>query len=507
MAEDQAEIIEFLSRGASYGAPADPERVDTHISIVFLLEGRVFKLKRAVRFSFLDYSTPAAREHYCRVELALNRRTAPRLYHTVHALTRKAGGGIEWDGSGEALDWVLEMARFESRDLFDRMAVEGRLTPALMMRLADAIARFHDAAEVTPAFGGASGIEEVIDDNHANLITACPPLDRAGIEGLATALKAALGEVGALLDRRRIEGRVRHCHGDLHLRNICLFEGEPTLFDCIEFGDAFACTDTLYDVAFLLMDLEHRALRRLGNLVFNRYLDRSGDIAGLAALPLFLAVRAQVRAKVAAASLAVQGGDAQRDAEAYLDLASALLAPAQPRLVAIGGLSGTGKSTVARELAADFSPAPGARIIRSDVVRKTLAGVAPETRLPESAYSPAMNERVYHAIRAEAKAVLAAGYSVILDATYIDPSQRADAAVLAAEAGVPFTGLWLDAPEAVLRARVTGRRGDASDADAAVLARQLTADMGAIDWPKVAAGGTPDQALAAARRALAIAKT
>jgi aminoglycoside phosphotransferase family enzyme/predicted kinase len=502
-AGDQNAVIDFLSRGASYGRPDEtPRRIDTHISIVFLVGDRVFKLKRAVRFSFLDFSDLGARERYCRAELALNRRTAPELYLAVRAITRKPDGGLEWDGAGEALDWVVEMQRFDERDLFDRMATEGRLTPPLMVRLADAIAQFHQEAERVDGFGGAQGIDEVIEDNHANLVAAAPPLDRRHIDDLRRAQRDALGRVRNLLDKRRADGKVRRCHGDLHLRNICLFKGEPTLFDCIEFGDAFASTDVLYDLAFLLMDLEHRGLRHLANIVFNRYLDRTDEIAGLAALPLFLAVRAAVRAKVAAASLAVHKEKAMADANAYLDLAHSLLRPGSPHLIAIGGLSGTGKSTVALGLASDFAPAPGARVIRSDVLRKTLMQVAPETRLSASAYTPAVNEQVYRRSRAEARAALGAGYTVILDATFIDPKQRNDLVEAARAANVRFTGLWLTAPAAVLEQRVKGRHGDASDADHAVLMRQLAAETGGIDWAAVDASGSPAASLAAARQAL-----
>lgn len=502
-AGDQNEVVEFLSRGESYGLPGEtPRRIDTHISIVFLIGDRVFKLKRAVRFSFLDYSKPAVREQCCRAELALNRRTAPALYLGVRAITRKSGGGLEWDGEGEALDWVVEMLRFEQSELFDCLATAGRLTPTLMTKLADSIARFHEGAETTTAFGGSRDIGEVIADNHQYLAGGCPPLDRREVDELRSASQAALDHVRSLLDRRQAEGHVRRCHGDLHLRNICLFRGEPTLFDCIEFSDPLACIDVLFDLAFLLMDLEHRGLRVLANAVFNRYLDRTEEGTGLAALPLFLSVRAAVRAKVAVMSLPLHPQDAGTEAKAYLDLARSLLVPSPQRLIAMGGFSGTGKSTVAAGLAPAFAPAPGARVIRSDVLRKSLMKAAPETRLPPSAYTREVNERVYQALRTQAEATLAAGYTAIVDATFIDAGQRRDIAVLARETGVAFAGLWLTAPQDILVRRVAQRQGDASDADQAVLMRQLTADTGTIDWAIVTASGGPADFLAAARQAL-----
>ena len=285
--DDQGEVVEFLKHGESYGRPGEtPERIDTHASIVFLIGDRVFKLKRAICFSFLDYSTATARERFCRAELALNRRTAPDLYLAVRAITRNSEGTLEWDGEGPALDWVVEMRRFDQHALFDRLATAGRLTPELMVDLADEIAAFHAEAESVASYGGREGIAEVVVDNHQNFVSACPPLDISAVRALQSASEAALDKVGGLLDVRRAEGRVRRCHGDLHLRNICLFNGRPTLFDCIEFSDPIACIDVLYDLAFLLMDLEHRGLRRLGNIVFNRYLDRADEVSGLAALQL-----------------------------------------------------------------------------------------------------------------------------------------------------------------------------------------------------------------------------
>jgi uncharacterized protein len=507
MSNDQSEAIAFLSRGAKDGRAGEtPRRIDTHISIVFLIGDRVFKMKRAVKLSFLDYSMLTARERFCRAEFDFNRRTAPALYRRVRRLTRAPDGGIEWDGAGALIEPVLEMARFGDDALFDQLAAAGRLTPALMVRLGDILTEFHAAAEPTPAFGGSVGIAAVIADNHANFMNGCPPLERGAVAALREAAERALARHGSLLDARRAQGKVRRCHGDLHLRNICLFAGAPTLFDCIEFSDEIACIDTLFDFAFLLMDIEHRGLRGLGNILFNRYLDRTDEMAGLAVLPLFMSVRAGIRAKVAIAALKVQS-DAAAQASAYLDLAARLLQPSSPRLIAMGGLSGSGKSTVASGLAPEFAPAPGARHIRSDVLRKSLMKVAPETRLPPSAYTDEVSQRVYRVAREQAAAALAAGYSAVVDATFIDAGERAAVAEIAARARVPFTALWLTAPDRVLLDRVAQRRGDSSDADRAVLAQQLRADLGAMTWRTVDVSGDPPAALAAARNALAAAKS
>jgi len=308
-----------------------------------------------------------------------------------------------------------------------------------------------------------------------------------------------------LLDRRAAAGKVRRGHGDLHLRNVCLFEGRPTLFDCLEFSDELASVDVLYDLAILLMDLEHRGRADFANLVLNRYLDLTGEDEGLAAMPLFLSSRAAIRAHVTAASMqramqheAKEGLAAE--ARSYLNLSGLLLRPRSCRLVAIGGLSGTGKST----LAAALAPSLGARVLRSDVIRKRLFGVAPEIRLPASAYTPKVSRRVYQTLRQEAAAALVAGYSVIIDAVSLKPAERQSLVAVAEAAGVPFTGVWLAAPSAAMLRRLRARRHDASDASPEVLAQQLQQNPGTLDWVRIDAGTGLAECLSAASRALGL---
>ncbi len=468
---EQEEAVAFLSDGA--------ERIfSTHISHVFLKGDAAYKLKRAVRFPYIDYSSLAARKAFCGQELELNRRTAPSLYRRVRALTRAKHGGLEWDGPGEPVEYVLEMRRFPDDALFDHMAEHGPIPPALLRELTDIIADFHARAEI--ALG--AGLKAVIAGNAERLIACCPPLDRAAVEALNEAALAGETRQAQLLARRGAEGLVRRCHGDLHLGNILLLDGHPALFDCIEFSDDFACIDVLYDLAFLLMDLLRRGDAAGASLVANRYLDVSGDEAGLALLPLFISARAAIRAHISVA----QGKGAAAD---YLALAAAALRPARPCLLAVGGFSGSGKSTLAAALAPHLSPMPGARVLRTDVLRKRLAGVAPETRLPESAYAKAASLRVYAHLLALAEAALGAGFCVILDAAFLQQAERDAAAALAARLGVAFQGLWLDAPDAVLEARLAARRDDASDAGLEVLRAQRRFAEPAMAWRQVDAAG------------------
>ncbi len=498
---EQQDVIDFLGRAGSYGAGVDRvERIDTHGAVVFLAGERAYKLKRAVWFPYMDYSTPERRRAMCEAELAVNRRTAPMLYEAVVPVTREAGA-LRIGGTGEAVDWLVVMRRFDQAGLFDHLAARGALTDALMRELAAEIAEFHAQAERRPDHGGVAGIEWVIDGNRTGLLDAGETFDRTLVERFDRGCREWLERTRALLDARRVGGFVRHCHGDLHLRNICLIEGRPVLFDAIEFSEQIACIDTIYDLAFLLMDLEQRALRPLGNAAFNAYLEASGDRGALSALPLFLACRAGVKAQTLAASARAQPAEEARraligQARAALDLGLGLLSPAPARLVAIGGLSGTGKSTVARLAAPALGRAPGAVVLRSDVIRKALAGVSATTRLDAAAYTREASRRVYDVLIGTAREVAASGQAAIADAVFAAPEERDAVAAAARAAGVAFTGIWLDAPAERLAERIDARRGDASDATVEVLRRQLAYDIGPLDWHRVDASG-PAEAIAA----------
>ena len=295
---DQSEILDWLAAPETYGNGIQQvERIDTHGAIVFLAGERAYKVKRAVKYPYMDFSTLDRRQAACEREIALNRRTAPDLYLVAESIVRARDGTLQFGGPGETVEWLVLMRRFDQDGLCDRLAQRGLLTLALARALAQEVASLHDAAEVLSGSaakgGGAAGIRAVIDDNAAEF-AELPDLF-PGANELATSTAHALDTVAARLDARLAEGLVRRCHGDLHLRNICVIDGHPTIFDCIEFNDAIACIDVFYDLAFLLMDLEHRELRALGNLVLNRYLQLRDDIGGLATLPLFLSVRAAVR--------------------------------------------------------------------------------------------------------------------------------------------------------------------------------------------------------------------
>ncbi|MGA7260177.1 MAG: AAA family ATPase, partial [Stellaceae bacterium] len=471
MSEDQRDVIAFLRDPSSYGPGVDRvEVVETHASLIFIAGERVFKLKRAVAYPYLDFSTADLRRRACEAELVLNRRTAPALYEEVWGLFRGADGAIGFSPNGEAVDWVVVMRRFDQALLFDALAERGGLDRQTMDQLADHIAQFHSSAQRHFDHGGAAEMAELAEVQYRCL--AAP--SRAGfsldrVESVRTKWQERVAVLAELLDRRRAAGKVRHCHGDLHLRNICLFDSKPTLFDCLEFDEALASIDVLYDLAFLLMDLEHRGLGHFANRVFNRYLDRSEEDGGLAAMPLFLSLRAAIRAHVTATALehaasAVAGAKMACEARRYLALADRFLQPQPCRLIAIGGLSGTGKSTLAGGLAPELGLRSGARLLRSDVTRKLLMGVDPEERLPATAYTRETSARVYDALCRKAAVGLAAGYTVIIDAVALTAEERNSFAEVARAAAVPFSGLWLEAGPEAMANRIRGRVRDASDA-------------------------------------------
>ena len=490
----QSDVVAFLRDPAAHDGQS-VEVIETHVAQVFLVGDRAYKLKRAVKFPFLDFSTADDRKAACESEVRLNRRTAPRLYRGVTAVTRDAKGRLAIAGDGDPVDWLVEMNRFDQDCLFDHLSEAGALDDHLVSRLADAIAAFHGEAEPRPDKGGRDGLATVIDGNMDTLRRSSPALFKASeLDRLERLWRGALDRVSALAEARREAGMVRWCHGDLHLRNICLLNGEPTLFDGIEFNPDIACVDVLYDLAFLLMDLQHRRRRDQANLVLNRYLARTEDYAGVALLPLFQSLRAGVRAMVSAIEALEGQANLKSEARDYLAQAFAFFEPPPPMLVAVGGLSGTGKSTLARAIAPLIGAAPGAVIVRSDMVRKHMFGVEPEDRLPPDAYKDSVSGDVYDRMATLARETLSGGGTVIVDAVFARPEQRDAMVALARRAGVPFAGLWLEAEQALLIKRVderAARAADASDATAAVVEQQLGYQVGDIGWLRLDATADP----------------
>jgi hypothetical protein len=397
------------------------------------------------------------------------------------------------------------MARFDQTWLLDRLAARGQLDLAMMPPLANAITTFHHDAEPRRDHGGAAGIRWVVEGNASGFAEFKDVLEPSACERLTTRTRAEVDRHEALLDARREAGLVRQCHGDLHLRNIVWLDGKPTLFDAVEFNDEIACTDVLYDLAFLLMDLWRRTLPQHANAVWNGYLLQTADLEGLALIPLFLSCRAAVRAKTSATAARVQSEARQAEelrqlSRTYLVLADRFLNPAPPALIAVGGFSGSGKSTVARALAPDIGAVPGAVVLRSDQIRKQVCGVAELDHLGPEGYTADLSARVYATVVERARRAIGGGHSAIADAVYARAEDRQAIERVASNAGVPFVGIWLDAPEAMLVDRATKRVSDPSDADAAVIREQRTQDIGAMRWQRIDAGRSLEDVVNDARR-------
>ena len=485
-----AEMVAQLRRpGACGGHPDAAGLIETHLSSLLLVGGHVYKLKKPLALPFVDFSTLEKRHAACEAELRLNRRTAPQWYLGVVPVQRAGGGTvIAVPGQtlpGAVIDWAVRMRRFDNRQSFDRLAREGQLTEAQVDRLAEAVAAFQAAQPPLPVGPGhAEATCQGVRDNAAELAALVVGTDLAApVQALQRWSRGA--ERPALMAQRARDGQVRDGHGDLHLGNVFWADGAAVLFDALEFDDRLRQTDTIGELAFPFMDLLAHGLPPLAWRFINATLEASGDWAALPLLAWWAVHRAAVRAKVAllgvppgadAPTRSAKGAQAQR----YLDVAAALAAPAPPRLVLMMGLSGSGKTAVAGQLAQRLG---GVRL-RSDVERKRLFGLAPTARVDPSLglYAADTSRRTYDRLQSLAEGALQAGVPVVIDAASLHRAERDAVRALAQRLGVPFTLLLCEAPAAVLQQRLAQRQAggqDASDATADVLAHQLQT----TEWP------------------------
>jgi hypothetical protein len=501
----QAPVIAWLTEKLG----ASVKRIDTQGAIVLLAGADAYKIRRAIKLPFLDYSTLEKRRIAAESEIAHNRDAAPMIYRDAVAVTRQ-GEGYEFAGAGQPVEWITRMWRFDEEATLDRLAERGELDAALMAKLARAIGASHARAPVRDAAPALSQLEKWIGQNRAAFAEHADLFPPELADRLDDRTREAFVAARPLLLRRGEAGFCRRCHGDLHLRNIVVISGEPALFDAIEFDDSIATGDVLYDLAFALMDLWERDFREAANALLNAYLARGPDahFEALAALPLFLSVRAAIRAKVEAANRAHLAGAARKSVEdaarRYFTFAEKFLEDEPARLIAVGGLSGSGKTVLARALAPDLGRAPGAVWLRSDVERKRMLGVEEEVSLPDSAYSLEITAEVYARCQRRAAAALQAGQSVVLDATHGAGAARRASAEIARQAGAGFAGLWLEAPLEVRLQRIAARRGDVSDADVEVARAQRAEPLAEPSWIALDATRTPADLAASVRQDKAI---
>ena len=473
-------LAKALASPVSWPAAAhDLRLIQTHISSVVLVDREAYKLKKPLDLGFLDYSTLEKRLHNCQEELRLNRRLAPDVYLEVVPVTGTPERPVI-GGPGEPIEWAVHMRRFDPIDVLAECPQ--RLTPELIDTLAARIAGFHQEAAIAPeGFGSLDAVAEPMYDN-IRMIRAYRSAERAALDRLSVWIEQRLGACAALIEQRRADGRVRECHGDLHLNNIVLIDDAPVIFDGIEFNPALRYIDVYADLAFLTMDLMRLGRDELARRLLDRYLQLTGDFGGLPLLRLYEVYRAMVRAKVAAIHASERNlSAAEREhivagLRRYLRVAAALVKPCRCGLIITHGVSGSGKSTVIDQL---FTDVPAVRV-RSDVERKRLAGMAADAHsasgLGTDLYSPAMTERTYARLAELAEGIIAAGFPAVVDATFLDAARRADFAALAERLQVPFVIIDCEAPQAVLEQRIRARQAagaDVSEADLAVLRAQL----------------------------------
>lgn len=475
-------LIRALLESERYPDPAPRvELVETHISWVLLAGEFAYKIKKPVTLPFLDFGTLAKRRIYCELELRLNRRFAPALYLDVMAI-----GGTPEDprlgGAGPAIEFAVKMRRFDDDARLDRVCARGALTPEHISELAQTIVTFHRDAAVAPVasrFGAPDEILAPALDNCEGLhaLLPGPPWQRR-LDALAAWSRAEFQRLQPQFTARKAAGRVRECHGDLHLGNLALIDGRVTLFDCIEFNEAFRWIDVASEIAFTYVDLLDHRQPGLACWFLNEWLSRGGDHDAVPLLRFYASYRALVRAKVAAIRASQDGGDS-REAQDYIVLAERIVAPPPPRLIITHGLSGCGKTVASTRLLLDDPSATTLRL-RSDVERKRLFGLAPQAKsgapVDGGIYRPDAHQRTYHQLLALARQQLAAGWSTVVDATFLRREERAAFQALAVEAGVAFFILAPQASPAQLRERIVARLktgSDASEATLDVLDRQM----------------------------------
>ena len=509
---DQRAVFDFLADPTAYGDAKHVERFDTHGNVVFTAGTEAFKIKRAVRFDYMDFSTLEKRRLACHREVELNQRWAADLYLGCVPIRRSRTGTLSFNGQGDIVEWAVRMRRFDQADLLSTRAAQGQIDADLAAELAYAVFASHQKADRVTRSSGVAAYQDLIR-SIVGALRVTRLFSELETGHLTAGLERQLHVAAHIIDERAREGFVRRCHGDLHLANIVMWHGRPVLYDAIEFDEALATVDTLYDLAFLLMDLEFRNLRPAANLVLNRYLWRSGDerdLRGLVSLPLFLGLRAAIRARVTLDRAAQEQGQARdRDlglARRYFEAALAHTQPATPQLVVVAGLSGSGKTTLAARLAPCVGNAPGAVHLRSDLERKTLAGVSELERLPNTSYTPEARRRVYQALHRKAKLILEAHQSVVIDAVYDRESDRQEVEQLARSLRVPFRAVWLHADAQQLLARIAAHQHDASDATPRVVQAQLASSIGKLSdrWTLLDAGGNAAQTLHAAMTAFGL---
>jgi uncharacterized protein len=472
-------VIQHMLEPGFYPHPVQEpiQLMQTHVSYVLLTGDYAYKIKKPVNFGFLDFSTLEKRQHFCNEELRLNQRGAAELYLEVLPVTQ-AGDRFELDGQGEAIEYLVKMQQFPQETLLTNLFEQGELTENILIELAEAIAQYHlkaDTNDYIRQFGEIPSIRHDFDENYEQTRQYIGgPQTQTQFDQTREYTDRFFDQQQTIFASRVQNNWIRECHGDIHLRNICRWHDRILLFDCIEFNEPFRFVDVMFDVAYVVMDLEVRQRPDLSNLFLNTYVEQMGDWEGLQILPLYVSRQSYVRAKVTSFMLndssvsAAEQQKATATAADYYRLAWQYTQLRQGQLILMAGLSGSGKSTTARSIARQI----GAIQIRSDAVRKHLGGIPLQQRGDADLYTPEMTQATYARLLELGTILASQGYSVILDAKYDRQDLRTEAIAQAQAHDLPIQILYCDAPLEVLSDRLKQRQGDIADATADLLPQQ-----------------------------------
>jgi len=481
--------------------------IQTHCARLYLSSDFVIKIKRPVSYSYLDLAALSKRRDICERELAVNQPAVPDIYLCVAAIIESEEGVLSFSFDTATItdpdsvkEWCLIMRRFEEQCILDNIAQSGEFNAPLARKTGQSIASYHLSLPSVTCDDGDVRIDELIAELEFELKQLEQCFSHDAVDRLIEKMYERYRAVKGLLKLRSVNGFVRRCHGDLHLRNMLLRNDHPVPFDALEFDERLATTDVLYDLAFLVMDLCHRNLVPEANAVLNEYLVHSDErnISGVAMLDLFISIRAAIRAMTTAQGIPVKDKENQSpqmyngrlEALSYLQLAEDALAPKRAMVVAVGGFSGSGKTTIARELPTLISQLPGAVLLNSDTERKDEFNVSSTHHLGLAHYNEKNADRVYDRLLRRTTRAIDANYPVIVDATFLTKARRDEIQQLAEKKQVDFYGVWLMAPVQIMRGRIEARREDASDADVSILDKQLKQNKGTIDWQHIDTSAT-----------------
>ncbi len=501
--EPQKEIVEALLKPETYGLTQPVELVHSHIARLFFAGDFVYKLKRSLSFAYVDFSTPEKRRLACVREMKRSAVYAPQLVLGTKPIKKLPDGKIVIGGkAGEEIDTLVVMRRLKPEALLPNVIQNGGFDRFEAMDLAEQLADLHGKSKIFRKKWGPETVRRLILETQTHLLPFCGSLfDVQKLNGWVSFCLENLQAQAHLIAFRQKTGHVRKCHGELVLSNIALEKGRFLFFSPLEYDETLDCTDTLYDLACLLMDLEAAGQRRLVNILFNHYMAYMNDMEGFPLLSLYQSMHAMIRALFCAKKMRYYQGEQRKKERAlakhYFELGLHFSKKFPPVLIACGGLSGSGKSRVAREIGGFTDPAPGAVVLRDDIIRKQILGVAPHEKLPSQSVSPAFEKVVYDILRQQARTALSGGSCVILDALFYDPVERQSAELLAQELGVPFAGFWMEAPLDVRLKRIRSRLRNPSDVtDVAELERQATLKTGRVTWRKIDTAGPKEETVA-----------